>query len=50
MGYPVDDSQLTLYLVFTFLSIVVSLAVYCMYYHVLGWGEGDYLKHITILA
>ena len=31
--YLVEDSQLTIYLVFTLLSLVVSLVVYCSYQH-----------------
>ena len=48
--FPVDDAQLITYLVLTFASIVVSVVVYCMYYHVFCFGDGDYLEHITILA
>lgn len=45
-----DESQLIMYLVLTFLSIIVSVTVYCMYYHAFKFGDGDYLKHISVLA
>lgn len=32
-AYPVSDTQVAVYLSFTFLSILVSIMVYCLYQH-----------------
>lgn len=32
--FYVDDSQLTIYLIFTFLSLFISMVGYCIYQHV----------------
>ncbi len=48
--FPVDDSQLAVYLVFTFLSLAVSIAVYCLYFHGFKFADGDYAQHISFYA
>ena len=40
--YPVQQSELAVYLVFTFLSLVTSLVCYCLYQHCLGSADRDY--------
>lgn len=49
-SFPVDDSQLALYLVFTFLSIALSIAVYCLYYHGFKFADSDYANHVKFFA
>lgn len=46
MDYPVDNHQLTIYLVFTCLSIVASLIVYFAYQHCLGLAEKDHQEYL----
>jgi hypothetical protein len=48
--FAVDDAQLTIYLLFTFLSIAASLAAYCLYHHAFRLGDPDYRDHISILG
>lgn len=40
--FPVDDGQLALYLVFTFISLAISIAVYCLYFHGCKFSDADY--------
>jgi hypothetical protein len=40
--FPVDDGQLAVYLVFTFLSLAVSIAVYCLTFHGFKFADPDY--------
>lgn len=39
--FPVDDTQIVIYLTFTFLSIAISIIVFCVYQHGLNLSEGD---------
>ena len=45
--YPVNDSQLAVYLTFTFLSIVVSIVVYCVYQHSCSFKTLDVDSYIS---
>jgi hypothetical protein len=49
-SFPVDDSQLALYLAFTFLSLAVSIAVYCLYFHGFKFADSDYARHVRFYA
>jgi hypothetical protein len=40
--YPVDNSQIAVYLTFTFLSVVVSVCVYCIYNHFNTFADEDF--------
>lgn len=40
--FPVDDGQLAVYLVFTFFSLAVSIAVYCLTFHGFKFADPDY--------
>lgn len=40
--FPVDDGQLAVYLVFTFLSLALSIAVYCLTFHGFKFSDPDY--------
>lgn len=44
--FYVDDGQLTIYLVFTFLSILVSLVGYCIYQHTGKMATRDYHRYL----
>jgi hypothetical protein len=48
--FPVDDSQLAVYLLFTFLSLAVSIAFYCLYFHGFKFSDGDYAQHVSFYA
>lgn len=50
MGYEVNDGQLALYLTFTFLSLVISLVVYCFYHHAFRLSDLDYSHSISTFA
>ena len=43
-NYPIDDSQLAIYLTFTFLSIVISICVYCIYQHFNTLADEDFRR------
>jgi hypothetical protein len=49
-SYPVDDGQLALYFVFTFISIALSIAAYCIYFHGFKFADPDYTDHIRAFA
>jgi hypothetical protein len=49
-GYPVDDGELVLYFIFTFLSILSSLALYFFYQHCQGYAENDHREYVKILG
>jgi len=42
--YPIDDTELTIYLIFTLLSIVVSICVYFIYQHFNTLAEDDFCR------
>lgn len=48
--FPVDEGQLAVYLVFTFLSLAVSVAVYCLTFHGFKFSDLDYTYHISFFA
>lgn len=48
--FPVDDSQLALYLAFTFLSLAVSIVAYCAYNHLFKLGDPDYADYVQVFA
>lgn len=50
MGYEVNDSQLALYLTMTFLSLAISLVVYCFYHHAFRMSDLDYSQTISTFA
>lgn len=41
-NYVVNDTQLTVYLIFTLLSILISALFYCAYQHCLGLSQKDH--------
>ena len=43
-NYPIDDTQLAIYLTFTLLSIVVSTCFYCVYQHFNTLAEEDFSR------
>jgi len=48
--FAVDDGQLALYLVFTFISLAISIAAYCLYFHGCKFSDADYSQHIKFFA
>jgi hypothetical protein len=44
--HPVEEPQLTLYLVFTLLSIAISTVTYCLYQHGLDLADQDHARYI----
>jgi hypothetical protein len=49
-NYDVSNSQLAVYFVFTILSLIISLVVYCLYFHGFSWARPDYLQHVQHLT
>lgn len=43
--FEVNSTQLVVYLVFTLLSIVVSISFYCAYQHCFDLSEKDYRQY-----
>lgn len=39
--FPVNNTQIAIYLTFTFLSIAISIVSYCVYQHGFNLSEGD---------
>ena len=50
MSYEVNDGQLALYLTMTFLSLAVSLVVYCFYHHAFRMSDPDYSLTVSTFA
>lgn len=49
-SFPVDNGELALYFVFTFLSILASTVTYCLYHHSFRLAEPDYTEHMRFFA
>jgi len=48
--FPVDNSELALYFVFTLLSILVSLIIYCYYQHFSPLSVKDHQERLNIFV
>ncbi len=48
-NYEVKQTQLAIYFIFTILSLIISLIVYCLYFHAFLWAKQDYIEQVQSL-